>query len=190
MAPKKRKTDASAPAAKKPRSNSSKPEKPRTAGAADLADITELAKEALEKIGDGDKKAADVATKINEILYERGEKLFEHKSLTRFLQPSHYGKALGVGAVRVDPYVYAGRSNTDLLSRSATDIAIVVEKDGDGKPTVFLDLTAKYLDRRDQQGVPFKAERFAVSYDLICKLSAEDIVADRASYCTRPVSYC
>ena len=80
----------------KPRS-SSRPPKPRTAKAADLADITKLAKKALEEIGDGDKKAADVATKINEILFERGEKLFEHKSLTAFLAPSKHGKALGIG---------------------------------------------------------------------------------------------
>ena len=162
MAPKKRKTDASAPAAKKPRSNSSKPEKPRTAGAADLADIKPLAKEALEKIGDGDKKAADVATKINEILGRRGEKLFEHKSLTRFLQPSHYGKALGVGAVRVDPYVYAGRSNTDLLSPSAPNIAFVEKRDAKGVPTEYRDLEADYLDRYQTNGVPVKSEVFPV----------------------------
>ena len=59
----------------KPRSRSKAP-KLRTAGAADLADIEPLAKKALEEIGDGNRLAADVATKINEILRKRGEKLY------------------------------------------------------------------------------------------------------------------
>ena len=162
MAPKKRKTDASAPAAKKSRSNSSKPEKPRTAKAADLADITELAKKALEEIGDGDKKAADVAQKINEILGRQEKRQFNHTSLTGFLAPSRFGKALGVGA-RKDTYEYAGLSNPQLLSASADGIAFVVERDAKGKPTKIRDLVETYFDERNKQGVPFRSECFAVA---------------------------
>ena len=127
----------------KPRGRS-KPPKLRTAGAADLADIKPLAKKALEEIGDGNKLAADVATKINEILRKRGEKLFELKSLTAFLQPSKYGKALGVGA-RKDTYEYAGLSNPQLLSASADCIAFVVDRDAKGVPIMYRDVAAGYL---------------------------------------------
>ena len=131
MAPKKRKTDASAPAAKKPRRKRSKPEKPRGAKEADLADITPLAKEALAEIGDGDKNAASVATKINEILGRQEKKQFDQTSLTSLLAPSRHGKALGIGKKEVDPYRYADKSNPQLLSASASDIAIVEESGAD-----------------------------------------------------------
>ena len=182
--PKKRKAGAEAaqaPSAKKPRGEGrSKPPKPKAAKKEDLADITELAKEALVEIGDGDKAAAAVATKINKILEGREKRQFDHNSLSSFLAPSRYGKSLGVGAKAVvDTYQYAAKSNADILNTSAPNIAIVEERDAKGVPTVFLDLTADYLDRRERQGVPFRAERFAVAdYDNDVELTRE---AARAS---------
>ena len=160
MAPKKRKTNELAPAAKKPRSKSSKAPKRRTATKADFADIEPLAKEALAEIGDGPQKAADVARKINEILHKRREIMFDHASLASFLSPSQHGKALGIK--KEDTYPYVKQTNQDLLDPLTDDIAFVEKRDGKGVPIMFRDLAARYLDRGQPNGVVVKSEVFSV----------------------------
>ena len=60
-----------------PKSRGAKARRPRNGGRdkGHLADIEPLAKEALAEIGDGPKKAADVARKINEILAQAAREI-------------------------------------------------------------------------------------------------------------------